>query len=165
LPGFRLFIEDKEKGLLLARDCFSKKRNNAIPYYPVFFCSAIIIMSAALALDDNNTKRSSTVRSSMARGTKGFEGFKGGVKGTIKGATALPGGAIKGVGNAAQVGSSQQVPLYLEDIIIVMVSSHSSFYYLSYSLQEKPPPLWPKEPPRVPHKLPRCVRSNRRKHD
>jgi hypothetical protein len=76
-------------------------------------------MSAALTLDDNNTKRSSTMRSSMARGTKGFEGFKGGVKGTIKGATALPGGAIKGVGNAAQVCGTHAI----------ILEEHSSFCF------------------------------------
>ena len=48
---------------------------------------------------DNGNKRSS-MRENMARGTKGL---KGGVRETFKGATALPGGAIKGVGNAAQV--------------------------------------------------------------
>ncbi|CAB9505045.1 Copine-1 [Seminavis robusta] len=47
---------------------------------------------------NDDTKRGS-MRSSVARGAKGF---KGGLKGAVKNSTALPGGAMKGVGNAAQ---------------------------------------------------------------
>jgi len=52
-----------------------------------------------------SSMRASTLMGDMGKAGKGGIRFaKSGVKGTIKGATALPGSAVKGVGNAAKFG-------------------------------------------------------------
>ena len=124
-------------------------------------------MSAALTVNDGPKRVSVTtgMRGSLARGREGVaKGIKGGVKGTFKGATALPGGAIKGVGNAAQVRyykrNSFRFDLAFSPLSIECAPSHVVYFSLclqNYSLQVKPPLLWQREPPRVRRRLQRCV--------